>query len=115
MANEIEFDLERLEYLASRGLTQEQIAHSFGASQATFSRRLNDDEEFEKAYKRGKAAGIETIANVLFNKAEQGDTTAGIFYLKCRAGWRDSQHIQVDATHKRVIVEKVATSVNRDD
>jgi hypothetical protein len=42
-----------------------------------------------EAIKRGKAKGIVTITNALYEKAKEGDNTAMIFYLKNRAGWRD--------------------------
>ena len=34
-----------------------------------------------------------TIGGALFNKAKSGDTTAMIFWMKTRAGWRERQEI----------------------
>lgn len=38
---------------------------------------------------------IQRVAAVLFRKALAGDTTAAIFYLKARAGWRDRDATQI--------------------
>ena len=42
-----------------------------------------------EAINRGAANGIATIANKLFEAANNGNVTAQIFFLKARAGWRD--------------------------
>ena len=39
---------------------------------------------------------IQRVAAVLFRKALDGDTTAAIFWLKARAGWRDRDATQVN-------------------
>ena len=85
----ITIDLERVQYLASRGLTFEEIAHNLGIGVSTLNRRREELEELNDAIKKGRSIGTETIANALFEKAIAGDTTAMIFYLKARAGWKE--------------------------
>ena len=80
MAKTIELDLKAAEELASLGLTDQQIADSFGISRSTLSRRKADDGTFEAALRKGKAKAV-----------VKGSLRAIIFYLKCRAGWREEE------------------------
>ena len=88
MASKIKIDPKQVEALASRGLTREQVAHNLGIGVRTLQRRTHEDPAFEEAYLRGKAKGITEIANALFKKAQEGNTTAQIFFLKCN-GWKE--------------------------
>jgi len=81
--------LSAVESAASRGLTDRQIGEFLGVSRATISRRKSDSEAFDTAIKKGRAQGIERVANALFQQALEGNTTAAIFYLKCRGGWSE--------------------------
>jgi hypothetical protein len=45
--------------------------------------------EIVEAIKRGQASGISQVTNFLFDQAENGNTSAAIFYLKNRAHWKD--------------------------
>jgi predicted transcriptional regulator len=91
----IEIDLAQVEDLASRGLTQAQIADGLGISEDTLYSRKRENEEFRDALKRGKSKGIAKIANTLFEKALEGDNTCMIFYLKACGGWSDKPQIEV--------------------
>jgi hypothetical protein len=84
-------DIAKVEKLASRALTIEQIAPRIGMARQTLftKRRLNP--AIYDAIEKGKAAGIEEMANKLFDDGLAGNTTAQIFYLKARAGWRDAR------------------------
>jgi predicted transcriptional regulator len=81
--------LTKVETLASRGLTQQQIADALGIHVGTLCEKKNQFNEFNEAIKSGQAKGISTVANQLFENAKNGDNTAAIFYLKNRAGWAD--------------------------
>lgn len=80
---------EKVEALAARGLTEEQIAHCLGISQETLIQKKKIYSEFSEAIKRGKAKGIGEIANRLYENAKNGNVVAQIFFLKCRAGWKE--------------------------
>ena len=82
-------DLAKVEQLASQGLTNEQIAHALGISPATLYSHKSKFLEFSEAITRGAAKGVATVTNALYNKAQTGDTTACMFYLKARGGWSD--------------------------
>lgn len=93
----IEIDLAKVEALASRLLTKEQIAISLGISEATFYNRQGENLEILEAIKRGREKGVATIANKLVENAIDGNTTAQIFILKTHGGqeWKDKQDINL--------------------
>jgi hypothetical protein len=96
MANKTPLNLDTVEHLASIGLTDEQIAQSLGCSRSTITRRKKEDDAFDAALKAGRSAGIAAVTNALFTAAtgERPNTSAQIFYLKNRAGWRDKQEVE---------------------
>lgn len=96
MAEKKEIDLSEVARLASIGLSEEQIAQSLGISRSTITRRKRDDDAFGAALRAGKAAGVAAVTNALFESAtgEKPNTSAQIFYLKNRAGWRDKQEVE---------------------
>lgn len=96
MAEKKEIDLSEVSRLASIGLSEEQIAQSLGISRSTITRRKRDDDAFGAALRAGKAAGVAAVTNALFESAtgEKPNTSAQIFYLKNRAGWRDKQEVE---------------------
>ena len=93
----IEIDLAKVEALASRLLSKEQIAISLGISEKTLYNRQNEFAEFTEAIKRGREKGVATIANKLVESAIDGNTTAQIFILKTHGGqeWKDKQDVNL--------------------
>ena len=91
MANTIEINLRVVEELACLGLTEQQIADSLGISRSTLSRRKTNDETFDTALRKGKAQAIVKVSSALMQEVENGSLRAIIFYLKCRAGWREEE------------------------
>lgn len=101
MGNKIDIDLEKLYKLAEMGLSEEQIATSFGISVSTIARRKRDDDTFASTLKAGKQAGVTAVTNALFTSATNPDkpnTSAQIFFLKNRGGWRDKQEVDTNLT-----------------
>lgn len=80
---------ENIERLASLGLTDEQIAHQLGVCRQTLSEKKRDYPDIADAIRRGRASGIEEVADALKQKAQAGDTSAMIFFLRSKAGWSD--------------------------
>ena len=91
MAKIKEIDLLRVAELSSLGLTEQQIAECLGISLSTLNRRKVTDETFDTALRKGKAKAIVTVSNALMRECEKGSLRAIIFYLKCRAGWREEE------------------------
>jgi hypothetical protein len=54
-----------------------------------------NDETLRKHYKEelelGRIDANAQIGNTLFQQAKKGNTTAAIFWLKTRAGWKETQ------------------------
>jgi len=84
--------IERVEELAAQGLPKYQIAHVLGIHRDTLNEKEKEFSDFSDAIERGKAQGIETITNVLFSKAQTGDTAAIKYYLNNRSDeWSETQ------------------------
>ncbi len=82
--------IDEIKTMAENGLTEGQIAESMGVCQDTFIERKKEYPEIVEALQKGKASGINRVSNALFEAASGGNITAQIFYLKCRAGWKET-------------------------
>lgn len=65
MGRQIKFDLKKVEELASRGLTDKQIADYFGVAASTVGRHKHL-EGFSTAHSKGRAVGVSAVANALY-------------------------------------------------
>lgn len=92
---------EKVEALAASGLTETQIAAALGIAHGTLIEKKREYPEFLQAIKSGQAKGIAKIANALFQKATNGDTTAMIFFLKARAKWSDKPEEENDSARDK--------------
>jgi hypothetical protein len=73
---------------ATIGTRQDDIATIVGVDPKTL--RLHYREELDLASAKANAA----IGGALFNKAKGGDTTAMIFWMKTRAGWKETSTLE---------------------
>ena len=69
------------------GTRQEVIADIIGIDPKTLRKH------YRKELDQSAAQANATIGGALFNKAKSGDTAAAIFWLKTKAGFRETQHI----------------------
>ena len=81
-------------------LTLEQIADYFGMHRETFNAVCERQPEVFRQYKKGKSRAIASISQNLIKQAQDGNTTAAIFYLKTQAGWRETNNIDINANVK---------------
>jgi hypothetical protein len=86
-----EEDLEKVQSLASRGLTNRQIAYSFGMSESTLYEKQREFPELKERMRRGRAAGVGEVASKLYELAMTGHYPAMAFYLKTRGGWSETK------------------------
>lgn len=77
---------------ASIGTPQAIIADILGIDVKTLTKYYR--EELDQALARANAS----VGGALFNKATKGDTTAMIFWMKTRAGWREKQDIDLTSS-----------------
>ena len=77
---------------ATIGTPQETIARVLGIDAKTLRKHYRDELGLSSA----KANA--TIGGALFNKAKGGDTAAMIFWMKTRAQWRETQHVDLSST-----------------
>ena len=89
--------LKKVEDLAELGLNQRQISANLGINQNTFIRKRKLSSEFEDAWRKGLAKGIEKVTRGLQINAltpteanPGGVLGAQTFYLKTKAGWSDT-------------------------
>ena len=90
-----EKQIAQVEALASV-LTLEQIADYFGVARNTFTAICERQPEVLEHYKKGKTKAIANVAQNLIKQAQDGNTTAIIFYLKTQAGWRETTDINAN-------------------
>jgi hypothetical protein len=96
--------------LATRGLTEHQIATSIGCCQDTLIEKKKQYSELSEAIKKGKLAGVADVTNALYEKAMSGNVTAMIFFLKNRdpENWKDKHEVKSDDEQIKII--KLKTS-----
>jgi len=80
-----------LEKLAGYGLNQELIADFFNISDRTLRNCMKEDPIIYAAYKKGKAAAISHAAEKLQQAIDNGNLTAIIFFLKTKAGFKETE------------------------
>lgn len=72
--------------LASYGLTNDQISKVFGICEATLK------VHYQAELSLGRPLGISKVADTAYQLATSGKVPAmTMFWLKCRAGWREVQ------------------------
>lgn len=87
--------IEKSESLAARGLTIEEIADCLGMKRTALYEKKKENQDLAEAIKRGRSKGISIISNSLYESAKNGNTTAQIFYLKCRAHWKETNVTEI--------------------
>ena len=88
-----------IERMAGLGLPTDMIARIFGVSPRTLDTYLADDETLKFHLHRGIAMATEKVAQTAFSQAVTGQNPAmTMFWLKCRAGWKDTRVHEVKTT-----------------
>ena len=83
-------------------------AQAAGISRQTAYRWPRDDPEFADAWDEANEQAVDSVENVLFQKALSGDTICMIFYLKAhRPIYRDRLNIDIEQVRGE-IEERVA-------
>lgn len=62
---------------------------------STIHRRIKNTKKLRDAYRAMNRYNVEASEKKLLENIKKGDTTAIIFHLKCKGGWREKQEVQV--------------------
>jgi len=80
--------LKKVEQMASDGMYEKDIAACIGISVSTYMAKKHEFPELAEAVKRGNSKGVQ-FATECLRVLMPDNLTAIIFYLKCKAGWKD--------------------------
>lgn len=85
--------LTKLETLARRGLTDEELAKEIGINVRTLYRWKKSNCQICQAIYKGKNSSVTTIENALYKSAMRGNVKAQIFFLqkRCPKYWGDEK------------------------
>ena len=76
--------LAKVEHLAARGLSQQQVCHALGFSETLWYDAKQKNSDISESFKRGQAKGLVEVSNAIYEQALNGSTGAACFYLKNR-------------------------------
>ena len=76
--------LAKVEHLAARGLSQQQVCHALGFSETWWYDAKQKNSDISESFKRGQAKGLAEVSNAIYEKALNGSTGAACFFLKNR-------------------------------
>jgi hypothetical protein len=88
-------------------LTADQLADTIGISRSKFFEFLQKDEKVSGLYKKAKGRAVANVANNLVMQAQNGNTTAAIFYLKTQAGWKETERHELVGADDEPLVWKI--------
>ena len=76
--------LAKVEHLAARGLSQQQVCHALGFSETWWYDAKQKNSDISESFKRGQAKGLAEVSNAIYEQAMSGSTGAACFFLKNR-------------------------------
>ena len=76
--------LEKVEHLATRGLSQQQVCHALGFSETWWYDAKQKNSDISDSFKKGQAKGLAEVSNSIYEQALNGGTGAACFFLKNR-------------------------------
>ena len=76
--------LGKVEHLAARGLSQQQVCHALGFSETWWYDAKQKNSDISDSFKKGQAKGLAEVSNAIYEQALNGSTGAACFFLKNR-------------------------------
>lgn len=93
--------------MAHVGLTIDQMAPLLDISPATLERIMKANKEVSEAVKKGRSKAIFQVGKSAYQQAVTGKVPAmTMFYLKCRAGWKESHVHEISGPEGKPIETK---------
>jgi len=93
-----------------------------GISRSTFNNYYNQDPEFRLVIDEIREGAIDFVESELVNQIKAKNTTATIFYLKCKGrehGWIDQQDMRIEASSeikiKYIVPEEEPKKLNQNN
>lgn len=97
-------ELKSVEYLASLGFTEKQLAMSLAISESTLQRGFIKYDALREAVSKGRTKACEQLSTRAWEMAQQ-DPGMMKFWLSCKFGWaRPPQQVQVSGPDGGAIV-----------
>lgn len=78
-------------------IEKKRLADKLGISRSTFYDILERDEIVRMRFEKAETDAISEVATICYEKALSGDFKSMNLYLKCIAGWRESQEIEINS------------------
>ena len=94
--------LAKVEHLAARGLSQQQVCHALEFSETWWYDAKQKNSDISDSFKRGQAKGLAEVASAIYEQALNGSTGAACFFLKNRDPDRWSDVKSVNAVQINV-------------
>jgi len=94
--------------LSAVGITHEDIASKIEISSDTLVKY------YKKELSDGRIDANATIGKGLFEQAKNGNTAAAMFWLKTRAGWKETQKLEMTGEDGSPIVHRIEVSFGDD-
>ena len=94
--------LAKVEHLAARGLSQQQVCHALGFSETWWYDAKQKNSDISESFKRGQAKGLAEVSNAIYEQALNVSTGAACFFLKNRDPDRWSDVKSVNAVQINV-------------
>jgi len=79
---------------------------------------ISDDtlvKHYKKELEDGRIDANASIGQTLFQQAKEGNTSAAIFWLKTRAGWKETQAHEISGSEGSPITVKIITGIDDTD
>ena len=72
--------LAKVEHLAARGLSQQQVCYALGFSETWWYHAKQKNSDISDSFKRGQAKGLAEVSNAIYEQALAGSTGAAAFF-----------------------------------
>ncbi len=92
--------LDKVESLARKQFTQEQIRDYFGVKKSCWYHTKQQSPEIAERIKKGRSKRLEQVVDKLYEKIEEGDVKCILFYLERKGKWIPENNVKLDAKIK---------------
>lgn len=101
-------DYTKIQSMAGIGLNMEQMAALLGVCRKTLFKMASLDGKLKETIMRGRANAIMNVSNTAYKTAISGKYPEMTrFYLKCRAGWKESMDLNVNGKTEVTFITQI--------